>query len=235
MRHVVPVKQTVTAVTVKFDDTAVADFFDDMVDAGLKPEQFGRIWLHTHPGNSPTPSNVDEDTFADAFGKCQWSVMAIVARDDSTYARLQFGVGPGCQVSIPVKVDYSRPFEASDHAAWAAEYKANVTIEDWRSDFSTRAQVAQQTAGQDFTEDDNEWMDRDLIRSRLPRDFDRLPLAQQLLLLEELGVTGDDLIQQNYENDWSGLSYVYDGDDRFFDEDRINDSRDWKGTEHYGA
>ena len=26
--------------------------FDEQVDAGLKPEQFGRIWLHTHPGNA---------------------------------------------------------------------------------------------------------------------------------------------------------------------------------------
>ena len=57
------VKQKVSIVSVSFDDLAVADFFEDQVDAGRKPEQFGRIWLHTHPGNSPTPSLVDEDTF----------------------------------------------------------------------------------------------------------------------------------------------------------------------------
>jgi len=41
------VKQEVTAVSVKFDDEAVADFFEDQVDLGRKPEQFARIWLHS--------------------------------------------------------------------------------------------------------------------------------------------------------------------------------------------
>jgi hypothetical protein len=38
----VTVKQTVTAVTVAFDDTAVADFFDDCIDRG--PAVSRRIW-----------------------------------------------------------------------------------------------------------------------------------------------------------------------------------------------
>src|SRR5436190_13278551 len=45
------VKQSCTAVSVAFDDLAVADFFDAQVDRGLRPEEFGRIWVHTHPGN----------------------------------------------------------------------------------------------------------------------------------------------------------------------------------------
>jgi hypothetical protein len=43
----VTVRQRVSCVTVAFDDEAVADFFDAQVDAGRKPEQFGRCWLHT--------------------------------------------------------------------------------------------------------------------------------------------------------------------------------------------
>jgi hypothetical protein len=38
------VRQTCTAVSVAFDDTAVAEFFDEQIDTGLRPEQFGRIW-----------------------------------------------------------------------------------------------------------------------------------------------------------------------------------------------
>ncbi|MHC4582511.1 MAG: hypothetical protein ACYS14_13730 [Planctomycetota bacterium] len=53
VREFVTVKQEVTAVSVKFDDSAVADLFDDQVDLGRKPEQFARIWLHSHPGDSP--------------------------------------------------------------------------------------------------------------------------------------------------------------------------------------
>lgn len=120
------VKQRVSAVSVAFDDDAVADFFDAQVDAGRKPEQFSRIWLHTHPGNCPTPSATDEETFSRVFGGCTWAVMFILACGGQTYCRLRFNVGPGGEVLIPAEVDYSRPFAASDHAAWETEYDRNV-------------------------------------------------------------------------------------------------------------
>jgi hypothetical protein len=55
------VKQTCTFTTVAFDDESVADFFEDQVEAGLTPEQFARVWIHTHPGASAQPSLTDED------------------------------------------------------------------------------------------------------------------------------------------------------------------------------
>ena len=73
------VEQTCTAVTVEFDDAAVADFFDEQVDEGLRPEQFGRIWIHTHPGDCPYPSGTDEDTFSRCFSSADWAVMFIIA------------------------------------------------------------------------------------------------------------------------------------------------------------
>ena len=72
------VKQFCTAMSVKFDDPAVADFFDQQVDGGLRPEQFARIWVHTHPGNSPLPSQTDEATFDRVFGRAEWAVMFIL-------------------------------------------------------------------------------------------------------------------------------------------------------------
>ena len=116
----VTVKQEVTAVSVKFDDEAVADFFEDQVDLGRKPEQFGRIWLHSHPGDSPEPSIIDEETFARVFGNCQWAVMFIVAQDNKTYAKLSFNVGPGGQVLIPAGIDYAQDFGPSEQEAWDA-------------------------------------------------------------------------------------------------------------------
>ena len=109
-----------------FDDEAVADYFDDRVDAGLKPERFARIWLHTHPGDSPLPSGTDEETFSRAFGGCQWAAMMVLASDGAAYARLRFNVGPGGEAEIPVEVDFARPFAGSDAEAWEAEYRANV-------------------------------------------------------------------------------------------------------------
>ena len=120
------VEQNCTGVTVAFDDRAVADFFDEQVDQGLTPEQFARIWIHTHPGNSPQPSSVDEETFARVFGRTDWAVMFILACGGRTYARLQFSAGPGGAMRIPTQVDFSLPFAASDEAAWEAEYLAKV-------------------------------------------------------------------------------------------------------------
>lgn len=122
----VTVKQAVTVVSVSFDDQSVADFFDEQVDAGRKPEQFGRIWLHTHPGDSPMPSCTDEETFARVFGSCQWAVMFILADSGKSYARLRFNVAPGGDIIIPAEVDFRNNFPASDIASWEHEYLANI-------------------------------------------------------------------------------------------------------------
>jgi len=124
----VTIKQDVTMASVSFDDEAVADLFDTQVDAGRKPEQFARVWLHSHPGDSPKPSNTDEETFARVFGCCQWAVMFIVASGGKSYARMRFSVGPGGQVVIPVEVDYSQQFGQSDQEVWEAEYQANIKV-----------------------------------------------------------------------------------------------------------
>jgi len=120
------VDQNCSGVTVAFDDQAVADFFNQQVDRRLRPEQFARIWVHTHPGKSPEPSFVDEETFARVFGRTEWAAMFILARGGQTYCRLQFHVGPGGALELPVEIEYRQPFAASDQAAWDAEYQAKV-------------------------------------------------------------------------------------------------------------
>jgi len=120
------VRQSCTPASVAFDDESVADFFDRQVDAGHRPEQFGRVWVHTHPGNGPEPSTTDEDTFARVFGRTEWAVMFILARGGASYARLAFHVGPGGSLLIPVEVDFGWEFPATNHAAWQEEYHAYV-------------------------------------------------------------------------------------------------------------
>ena len=123
------VEQHCTGASVMFDDASVADYFDRQVDAGCKPEQFARAWVHTHPGTCPAPSGTDEETFARVFGRSDWAVMFILAGGGQTYARLSFHVGPGGSVELPVSVDYSLPFGGADHEAWAKEYETNVWAE----------------------------------------------------------------------------------------------------------
>lgn len=126
---IVLVRQNVTIVSVSFDDTSVADFFDQQVEFGRKPEQFARLWLHTHPGNSPSPSMTDEETFKRVFGSCDWSVMCILAQSGDSFARMHFGAGPGGDINLPVSVEYGCPFTGSDFASWAEEYKAHIITE----------------------------------------------------------------------------------------------------------
>ncbi len=126
----ITVEQQVTAVSVEFDDDAVADFFDGQVDEGRRPEQFARVWLHSHPGNNSRPSGTDEETFERVFGNCDWSVMAIVARGGQTYGRLQMNTGPGIACRVGFDVAYGMPFPASDEPAWEAEYIRNVHAVD---------------------------------------------------------------------------------------------------------
>ena len=131
VKDFVTIKQDTTIVTISLDDEAIANFFEDQVDMGRKPEQFFRIWCHTHPGESPIPSGTDEETFQRVFGLCDWVVMFVIAQEGKTYARLRFNVGPGGQVLIPVEVDYSRSFERSNQDNWEAEYQKNIRAVSW--------------------------------------------------------------------------------------------------------
>ena len=134
-------KQKVSAVTVSFDDQSVADHFEDCAAVGIQPTRCGRVWVHTHPGFSPNPSGVDEETFARVFGNCDWAVMAIVARGGASYARLSFSAGPGGDVMIPMTVDWEAlPQEIQNREGsldelfigWLDEYGSRIFPEDWR-------------------------------------------------------------------------------------------------------
>lgn len=120
------VGQSCTPIAVRFDDAAVADFFDACVDEGLPPERFARVWVHTHPGDSPRPSGTDERTFARAFGGCDWAAMVILAAGGDSYARLRFSAGPGADLVIPIELDFSATFPSAAPAAWAEEYERCV-------------------------------------------------------------------------------------------------------------
>lgn len=128
----VTVRQDVTQTTVRFDDNAVADFFDGCVDRGLPVERFGRLWCHTHPWASVTPSNMDEETFAGCFGHCHWSVMFILGRTGLTYARLALRVGPGAEIELPVTVDWSAWPDCL--AAGSGQWETH--LQRWQAEFN---------------------------------------------------------------------------------------------------
>jgi len=123
------VKQECSMVKVDFDDDAIADYTMDMVESGYSPEQFMRIWVHTHPNMSAHPSGTDLHTFKKVFGKCDWSVMVIVSNTGDQFCRLRINTGPFPGLfDIPMYVDYtSYEFDGSDTASWLKEYEEKVT------------------------------------------------------------------------------------------------------------
>lgn len=137
VRDFVTVRQKVTPMSVRFEDLAVADFFDACVDQGLAPCQCGRIWLHTHPGSSVEPSGTDEETFARVFGACDWAVMFILGRTARTYARLSFSAGPGGQLLIPVQVDWP-----SWPAVVGSQGDLGALLEKWEKEYAAHIQAA---------------------------------------------------------------------------------------------
>jgi len=171
------VRQSCDMASVAFDDESVADFFDRQIDAGRTMSQAGRIWLHTHPGSSPQPSQTDEETFARVFGHSDWAVMFILARGGQSYARLQFNVGPGGGMEIPVEVDYGKAFQASNHATWDDEYAANVEIEKWMPMFD-ESRLLEPAGGdrrllRDQAEDLDFWWNYDEPGGFLPQTTER--------------------------------------------------------------
>jgi hypothetical protein len=132
----VTVRQQATSVTVRFLDDAVADYFDACCDRGLTPARCGRIWCHTHPGDSAEPSHTDEATFVRSFGDCDWTVMMILARSGETYARLAFSAGPTAAILIPVRVDWS----AWPQALASETASLDTQVATWREEFATNVQ-----------------------------------------------------------------------------------------------
>ena len=177
------VRQETTVASISLDDQSIADYFEDQVDGGRKPEEFFRLWLHTHPANSPSPSSTDETTFARVFGNCDWAVMCVVARQGKTYARLRFNIGPGGEVLIPVCVDYSLPFGPSEQDEWKAEYTANIKAAEL-----SRGLVFDDGVFADSTEPD-------LSEYSLPQDIldqlEEMEPAERQAVLDELAIRPD--------------------------------------------
>ena len=172
----VTVRQDTTIASISFKDEAVAEFFERQVDDGRKPEQFCRIWLHTHPGESCEPSSVDEETFRRVFGRCEWAVMFVVGKTSKTHARLRFNVGPGASIMLPVDLDYRGPFEGTDVEAWKAEYDAHIKAEPWTFLHSERSfgNVADVEAADKASPED--WLEA----------FESMDAAERRLVVDEL-------------------------------------------------
>lgn len=121
------VKQECSSSLCEMDDEGLVDYMENMVDKGLEPAEFMRIWIHTHPGNSPSPSGQDETTFKEQFAETDWGIMFIVANGGQTYARLRVNKPVATATELKIGVDWTAEFPSADRVAWKEEYDANVS------------------------------------------------------------------------------------------------------------
>lgn len=132
------VKQQSSTCLTTFDTDAYADFVLKYCDPDgpfkLKPANCQRIWIHSHPQGCAGPSGRDETTFSDAFGACDWSVMAILPKAGSLYARMHVKAGAS-SLDVPMthKIAWNLPFPAADHEAWEKEVLDNVQVQSYYS------------------------------------------------------------------------------------------------------
>ena len=66
------------------------------------------------------------------FGRCDWAVMAILARGGQTFAQLHWRLGGPASIALDVEVDFTPPFEGSDAEMWEEEYLECVEPELWQ-------------------------------------------------------------------------------------------------------
>jgi hypothetical protein len=130
---------------------------------------FDRIWLHTHPGNSATPSSTDEETLQAAFGTCPYSVMAILAKGGQRSCRLTFAAAGGSSKEIAIAVDQETILEFMPRAAelyqqWLEEFNAKV---------SRYVEPPRARLHPSITVDDDWWRKYEDLRERWQNDVDR--------------------------------------------------------------
>lgn len=126
-------KQECTAAFCETEEGQFNDLLDWALDNQIAPSRVGRVWLHTHPGDSPGPSGTDEKTFETDFGGPDVAFMLILARGGQTSCRARFKSLKGATVEVPLAIRWSEvhkqfglPSDAQK-AAWLEEYAQKVT------------------------------------------------------------------------------------------------------------
>lgn len=98
--------QTNNPCYVEMDDDAINRYLVDQTILGRSPEQFMRVWIHTHPGASPTPSSHDRDTFERLTKELPWLVMFIMSEAASMTATYRGPLTSQPNLRLTPTVDY---------------------------------------------------------------------------------------------------------------------------------
>lgn len=156
------VKQEVSGAVVDFCEEGVAEYMEACLDAGLVHDQFLRVWIHTHPFKSNTPSAKDWETFHSTLGTFPWAAMLIMANDYTWSGHLRVTCGP---LSVHMPCDIKHTY---DQARWPAV----MSVTDWEAEFTrlvTRRTDVRSVTFPNGMPDDDDDDPRDWYRRRTAR------------------------------------------------------------------
>ncbi len=124
------IKQKVTCVTIDYDDNDLNRLLYEMDQQKIPNEQFLRVWIHTHPGSSATPSGTDESTFNSIYRKYPHAIMFILAQGGQTYTRLRLAHKQGLETELQIsnEVVFNCEYDCPNFDAWKKEYEQYVSV-----------------------------------------------------------------------------------------------------------
>lgn len=122
----------------------------DLSKKGMDHDQVGRVWIHTHPGKSASPTQHDWDTFRRFFRFTDFACMVILARGGENFCRLrmvtsssnhkqQQQLAAECDIRVNVLGNMvegqSRAWMTIDEAP--RDVLLSLPIQDWQDDWDT--------------------------------------------------------------------------------------------------
>ena len=114
-----------TGVYTEMTDEAMSTYYDKCFNDGLKIDEFGCVWLHTHPGDSVIPSGTDWTTFGKTFGRHPWALMLILGKGGDMSAHLKSNF-PTIMAEAEVLVGWTNWPSTVSPAQWAKQYDEHV-------------------------------------------------------------------------------------------------------------
>ena len=129
------IKQVVGGTHTEIEGPALAEHVALMARQGIEPFRCMRVWIHSHPfsSNTPSPSGTDTDTILNVLGEADWAVMVIVSSEcqpSTTYAELMARI-PFLNRKLRIKIDVKVPWESvlnpSQVESLDSEFTANVS------------------------------------------------------------------------------------------------------------
>ncbi len=121
-------EQEVSSATTDFKDGACLKYLTTYAKQGYAPYQLGRVWIHTHPGNSTEPSGKDRHTFKTLIGQSAIGCMVIFGQNHTAQAWLLLTNPEQLQGQFELKI----PVEIDWHCSYAGfNYESYIkTLED---------------------------------------------------------------------------------------------------------